>query len=135
MALRETFLLPTQFIGDGTDWLYTTTIVDKAGVAIASTNLATLTLTLLDLETTPPDIVNSRNAQDIKNTNGGTITTSGVLTLTLRGLDTAMVASTHALEKRRARLEWAKTGATGDVLWKEVDFVIQRKTPTPTPTP
>lgn len=69
-------------VNQGATVTITGTIQDSAGVAIPLTSLTTATLTLYDRQTRA--IINSRNAQDILNTNGTTIhATSGLLTCIL----------------------------------------------------
>ena len=127
MSLYESFLYIDQYVGEGTHWLYTTTLTDKAGIAIGSAQLATLTLTLINVAVTPHTIVNAVNQVNINNEGRGVISVPGILSLTLSGADTAVIDSTHAMEQRRARLEWTKTGSL-DVLWREIDFIVKRKT-------
>src|SRR5262245_20621561 len=58
---------------EGTTGSYSFALVDGAGAAIHPSFLTTLTATFFDLE--HHVIVNGREAQDILNTNGGTVTT------------------------------------------------------------
>lgn len=66
------------------------TLTDETGAAVALASLSTLTLTLYDRASDA--IINSRNAQSIKNVNGGTFhATSGAFTLTLSAADNVIV--------------------------------------------
>ena len=50
------------------------------------------------------DVINSRNAQSVKNANGGTLTAGGAFTLVLSSLDTVAVG-TAMLQARQLTLE------------------------------
>ncbi len=87
---------------------YVGTLQDQTGTDIALSSLTTITLTLYDLST--KGIINSRNAQDVKNTNNVVITSAGVLTWTLQPADNIIVTSTKragAYEKHIALFEYA----------------------------
>ena len=74
-------------------------------VPLTKAQIATLTLTLLAGTTA----INSRNAQDIKDANGGTVTTAGVLTIELDAADNAIIDGTIAVggeEEHVALLLW-----------------------------
>ena len=83
---------------------YTADVQDHEGNAIAGSSLATLTLTLYDKDT--GDIINSRNAQDVLNTNGVTVDGSGNLTWIMDYDDNAIVTSTSKVEKHIALFQW-----------------------------
>ena len=79
------------------------------------------TLTLADLLTLKvtlyagTTVINSRDAQDIKNTNGGTVTAAGALTLALTTDDNPIVNNTLTAgetEEHIARLEWTWNDGT-----------------------
>lgn len=127
MALRESFFHQDQFIGADSTWFYSTTLTDKKGAPIPNTSLTSLTLTLINLEVDPHTIVNACQQVNILNTGRGLVNASGTLELTSAAGDTAILDSANPFEKRRARLEWVKSGS-GDVLWKEIDVMIVRKT-------
>lgn len=78
-------------INEATTGRYTATLYDETGTVVDGTGLTTLTLTLYDKAT--GTIINNRNAQSVNNTNGVTITSSGVLTWTVSYADTAMVGT------------------------------------------
>ena len=128
MALRETFLYADQYIGEGATWFYTTILKDKLGAAIPSSQLSTVTLTLLDVTVSPHEIVNACDAANIKNARSCTVDSAGTLKVTSIAGDTALLHSGNTLEMRRARIEWTKTGNT-ETFWREIDIVIRAKTP------
>lgn len=102
---------------------YTATIVDEAGVAVplAQITAATLTLYATDANQT---IVNSRDNQNVLNTNGVTIhATSGLLTWTIATLDTAILDNTLSIEKHVAlfTISWG----TGKTLRHEIALLIR----------
>ena len=80
--------------------------VDMAGAAIVKAAIATLTATLFDESTSTT--INSRSAQTILDANGGTVTTSGVLTLRLGPLDAVIVGSVDVgdIEQHVLRITW-----------------------------
>ena len=84
--------------------LYTADVQDHEGNAIAGSSLTTLTLTVYDKST--GDIINSRNAQDVLNTNGVTVDGSGNLTWIIDPDDNAIVTSTSKVEKHIALFQW-----------------------------
>ena len=76
-------------INEATTGRYTATLYDETGATIDGSTLTTLTLTLYDVKT--GSFINSRNAQDVKNTNGVAITAAGALTWTIAKEDTVIV--------------------------------------------
>ena len=78
---------------------YTAVLKDESGVVIDGTGLDSLTLTVYAVDTGA--IVNSRNAQNVWNTNGVTITSEGVLTWTLSPADNTILTGA-ALERHAA---------------------------------
>ena len=76
---------------EGTTAQITGIIQDETGAGIAAASLTTLKLTLYDLATDA--IINSRTAQDVKNTNGGSVDASGNLTMVLTPADNVILGS------------------------------------------
>ena len=66
---------------------------DENDVALPLAAVITLTATLYDEKT--GNIINSRDAQDIRNTNGGTLDANGLVTLTLLSADNVMQTGGH----------------------------------------
>ena len=105
---------------------------------LALTDLDTITLTLFltrDGDTSPAGtIINSRDAQDIKNAANVTISASGLLTWAVQSEDTVIIndeitvcdnVMKNTREVHRALIEWAKTGAAGGEQGKKrIDLVI-----------
>ncbi len=89
---------------------YTAQLVDPtlypAGVPAAA--LQTLVLTLYDLTT--GTVINSRNAQNVLNTNNVTIDASGNLVWAIQGADNPIITATLAIETHIALFEAAWTG-------------------------
>ena len=74
---------------------------------LEKTDLASITLTLFDVN--GANIINERNAQDVKDANGGTVTDAGVLTLRLDPADNAVQSESLAageLEDHLIRIKW-----------------------------
>lgn len=84
---------------------YTAVLTDEEGVAIDGTILTTMVLTLYNLDS-DLTIINSRNDQDVLNTNGVTIDASGNLTWTISPADNAIVNSAAAAERHVALFEY-----------------------------
>ena len=72
----------------------TATVKDEDGNTIAGSSLVTLTLTLYNKSTGA--IINSRDAQNVLNTNQVTVDGSGLLTFAMLALDTVIVDATLA---------------------------------------
>lgn len=92
--------------------LVCTLIKPETGVAFKP---ADLTLTLYHEDDTT--IVNSRDATDILDLNGGAVTSLGVLTLELTPSDNAIVTPVtegRLTQRRRALLQATWSGANGD---------------------
>jgi hypothetical protein len=102
-------LLPETML-EGTSGLYSFQLVDLEGQSIDSAFLTTLTLTLYDVDSN--QIVNNRDAQDIFNTNDGTVVTTVSLnpittvTLSLRPADTVILNTNRLLEYRVLSFRW-----------------------------
>jgi len=76
-------------INEGASALYTATLLDETGAVIDGTALDSLVLTVYDVDSGA--ILNSRNAQNVKNANGVTITALGALAWTLAPADNAIL--------------------------------------------
>lgn len=82
-------------------------LLDEDAEAVALANLVTLTLTLYDADT--GTIINSRNAQNVLNTNNVTVSSSGLVEWALQPEDTLLVGSS-ILEEHVALFRWTWTG-------------------------
>lgn len=96
-------------------------LTNEADEALTSGDVSACTLTLYHRPSGA--IINSRSAQDIKNTNGGTISAAGVLTLILSNLDNALTSQVAASEVHVALIEytWASGARYGK---KEITFTV-----------
>lgn len=70
-----------RIVYEGTTASYSATVTDENGDAVGSGSLTTLTLTLYDDRT--GQIINGRNAQNVLNTNGVTVSAAGALVWTI----------------------------------------------------
>lgn len=109
--MAESLSYPSQWIAQLTTARYPLTgagfqLTDEAGAPITLTQLTTLTLTIYDLGVTPPEVIPGSWPRDIKNANGGTVSASGLLVLTVPRADNAILISSHAHESRRWVIEW-----------------------------
>jgi len=109
-------------LGEGSSARYTAILKDEAGVLIPVANINTLTLTLFNLK--DETIINSRNAQDVKNLNNVTIDSNGLLTWNIQALDTPIVDTTQAFETHRALFSMVWDSSTKQNRWT-IDFTIR----------
>lgn len=104
---------------EGTSSVYTAQLKDELGAAIDGTALDSLTLSVMDSDTLTP--INSRTNQDVKNTNGVTVTVAGVLTWRMTPADMALLSQTNRRERRTAVFvaKWASSTkqVTHDFTW------------------
>lgn len=75
--------------------VYTATLTDENGDAVPASAINSLKLTLKDVDS--GTIINSRDRQDVLNTNNVTVhATSGLLTWTIQPADNAIVSASKA---------------------------------------
>jgi hypothetical protein len=93
---------------------YTATIVGNDGVTpLPGATLSTLVLTLYVIKQDGTDgIVNSRNAQNVLNTNNVTVSAAGLLTWTVQVADTTLVEAIP-FERHLALFEWTWPSGAG----------------------
>jgi hypothetical protein len=84
--------------------LLTGTLTDEAGAAVPAAQLTTLTLTLYDKVT--GSIINGRNAQNVLNANGVTVSAAGALAWTMDPLDNPIVTAGSSKERHVALFKW-----------------------------
>jgi hypothetical protein len=101
---------------------YSAIIQDEDETALSSSDLQTLTLTLYDKST--GTIINSRNDQDVLNTNGVSVDANGNVVWLMDPDDNAIVTSTSKVEKHVALFKW--TWDSGNKEGKH-EIVIQVK--------
>ncbi len=88
-------------------------LVDALGNPIPASALMTATLTLWDVETGSPatspstGILNTRDAQDVLNTNNVTIDTVGHFVWAVQPADNVIVTSRRQVERHRAMFHFA----------------------------
>lgn len=93
--------------GESFDIVATFKDVAPTPATLTEANISTVTLTLFDDLT--EKFINSRNAQSVKDANGGILATDGTLTIQLQPADNAIVDGTIAVkstEKHVARITW-----------------------------
>lgn len=111
-------------VQQGESFNFTGTFEDVSATPtqLTSDEIVTLKLTLF----AGTKIINSRNAQDIKNANGGSLTAAGVLTLKLDPTDQTIVdgsLATGATEQHIARIDW--TWNDGSVRTGRTEYVFE----------
>ena len=124
MALNT---VASRTVTEGNSVIYTATLKDAAGVVLTLASIDTITLTLYDVTTA--GIINSRTAQDVKNTNQVTIhATSGLLTWAALPADMAIVGTpaAGAVETHVALFECVYSTTKG--LNHEVTIYVQQLT-------
>tara|TARA_Y100000004_G_C8799106_1_gene362588 strand:- start:156 stop:548 length:393 start_codon:yes stop_codon:yes gene_type:complete len=105
---------------------YKVILSDELGAVIPLSDMTTIILTLYDVYT--GTIINSRNAQNVKNTNNVTYTEAGLLTWTLQPNDNIIVSSdvrTNSYEKHIALFEftWDSGAKAGK---HELEFQVRQ---------
>ncbi len=101
--------MTTLYVKEGTGAIYTATLEDSAGTAIPLANLTTIVLTLYNVA--DDEIINSRDDQDVKNTNQVTINaTSGLLTWTMQAADNPISDTALDWEHHRVLFEFTFSG-------------------------
>jgi hypothetical protein len=106
-------------VNEGSEKRYTSTLSeDEAGAdPVTLAQLTDIVVTLRDAET--GDVINNRDAQSVKNQNGGTFhATSGLFTMTFDEDDNVIVTATARKEKHIAT--FLATWATGQHQWDVV---------------
>lgn len=111
-ALRPSTTYLSEFLPSANVTI-TGTFQDEYGEAVPLASLATVTVTLYDAATRT--IINNRNAQDVKNTNGGTVAADGSFELTLSADDNAIFNGRleAGVELRVVQIVWTWTPAGG----------------------
>lgn len=90
-------------VTEGSSRELTATLKDHTGAAIPADSVSTLTATIKDLAT--GEVINSRDEQNVKNANGGTLdATSGAFALILGPDDNAIESTAPAARYHRRRL-------------------------------
>lgn len=115
-----------------TSAIYTGVLRDAAGNPVSSSVLQSFSLTVYEVIT--QTIVNSRNSQDVLNTNDVTVDTNGLITWYLQKNDNAIVAQTEApLEIHVAKFvaTWTDVNNKPQQLEHEVFIAVQNLGKTP----
>jgi hypothetical protein len=125
---RYEYLYETEWITEGSEWRIPTpvTLRDAAGLAISSSQMATMTMTIQDWSDPTHPIVNGVDGTtDIKNLRGCTLSPLGVFVLTLLKEDTVILNDARGYEMKRIMVEfqWPTVPTKSDAL--EV-FIIVR---------
>lgn len=127
------FLLPDQMrrIGEGATKILTAYLEDETGTAIPLADLLTLTLSLWIGTEKGGKRVNSRNLQNVLNTNNCTFNaTSGLLTWNLQSADTTMQATDPRVMEERHWFEfrwtWTASWGTGSDQYTDWFMVVRK---------
>lgn len=87
------------------------TICDENGAAIAASSLTTLTLTLYDK--TSGTVINSRDGQNVLNTNNVTVSSAGTLVWTMQPADNVIIGTVADGQTETHVALWEWTWASG----------------------
>ena len=102
--------LLTETLLEGTTGIYSFELVDEAGVGIDSSFLSSLSVTAYDVDS--GQVVNSRQDQDILNTNDGSVETDAgppvttTVTLEIQPEDTVILNENRLVEYRVLSFRW-----------------------------
>lgn len=111
MANPQPLTLPLVYeVKEQTTPKYTATLRDDAGAVLPAASVVTFTLTLYVIKTDGTiAYVNSRNAQNVLNTNNVTLDAAGLVTWSVQVADTTLVESLP-FERHIALWEWTWDG-------------------------
>ena len=115
--------------GESMNLIATFEDVSSTPLTLDSDDLLTISLTLFSGTT----IINSRDGQDVKNANNGTVTAAGVLTVKLGPLDSIIVGvlNAGATELHIARIKWTWNDGVARTGISEYTFQAEKiETPT-----
>jgi hypothetical protein len=111
----------SEAIPEGSSGRVQGSLVDEDGVAI---DTSAVTATVATLKNHLGAVINSRNAQSVFSTNGGSWASGGVFTLALTPLDTPIVEV--GPEYQRRYLGLTVTHSSGKVLTCEIRFSVRK---------
>ena len=105
--------MPESFdVKEKTGAQYTTTMKDADGTAIPKANISTIKLTLYNRG--DDSIINSRDGQDVKDTNNVSIhNTSGLLTWSIQAADNPIVSSDIEVNSKETHIALFEIAYTG----------------------
>lgn len=112
---------PIYDVHQDTSGKYTAKLVDESSVAIDSTVLESMTLTLYDSAT--EDIINSRDGQDVLNTNNATLDCEGNLVWSWTTADMPRLHETKPSEIHTALFTLVWNGGLNK-MYHEVSFRV-----------
>ena len=100
---------------------YTATLKDEDDVIIPAANIVSLTLTLCEIP--GATIINTRDDQDVLNTNNVTVDSSGILIWTMQEADNIIVNSALDVEVHKATFKMT-FNTTGKATW-DIDVSVR----------
>lgn len=118
-SFKQTIISPV--VCEKTTSLLELQLTDENDATLAKSVLTTLTLRLYNRRSGA--ILNSRNAGSILDANGGSVTTSGFLSLVLSYLDNALTSQDMRSEEHVALIEWSWSSGTRFGK-KEITFTV-----------
>lgn len=117
--MASTTFPDTQAIPEGSTRKYVAQLLDMDGNAVQSGSVLSIKFSLRDARS--GNVLNSRHRVDVRNANGGTLTSAGVFSMVFNEADTVSVGGAR-YQKRRALFEVTFTFGTEN---HEVYFYVQ----------
>ena len=118
----ESLMYGSQLMQEQSTWYYTRTLTDEVGNPVGSSLIDTLTLTFYSRDTPDHPIILDWDEKNVKNLNGGVITSTGKFELRLTDAATILLIPTSRYELRGLLLTWKTT--TGKTFRHEVHTAI-----------
>lgn len=127
---HETLNHHRDWIPQDTTARYSLQLTDDAGNPLTLTQITTVALTISDLDVTPPVPIPGIWPRDVKNVpaNGGAVSSSGLLTLTVPGVDNALIGTTRQQQRRRWAVSWTHSTGT-KTQYFQIDRVLVKTAP------
>lgn len=132
IVTQATLVQQQEWIPQNTTLRWTHQLTDDFGAPLTLTQLTTVTFTIYRLDQSPPVLAPGGWPRDIKNANGGAVSSSGLLTLVVSEADNAFLSASRSLEGRRWILEWTHASGTKRQRF-QVDRMIARTLPVQAP--
>lgn len=119
MTTMATKFPDTQAVPEGSTRKYTTQLLDLDGNALQSGQVSSIKFSLRDARS--GNVINSRHRVEVRNANGGTLSSAGVFAMVLNEADTVAVG-TAKMQLRRILFEVTFTYGTEN---HEVFFYVE----------
>jgi len=105
--------IPTHQVYEGISAKFSCVIVDEDDAPIDAANIDTMTITLYSLDDPAFPIINSRDAVDVMNANGGVLGTGGAFSWTMTAADNVILNQTQGSERHMMRIDFTYDNGDG----------------------